>query len=156
MNLVSVPHTIAISRKSLLSYHEIIDFHIFIGYISFRRTIIFQKERKPMTHPILTEDATLSFKDVHASNDLPRILEHAKALANIADVPVFVYVACTGANRKGEIVSFKSSPKELADLKTRPTKRREFYNVRISGHPVLIRPRNGVFDTVTVSFVKID
>ncbi len=108
-----------------------------------------------MNHPILMKDTTLSFKDVHASNDLPRILEHAKALGEIARAHVMVFVSCIGANRKGEIVVFKSTPKELATLEA--TKRREFYKVLMSwGHPLLIRPQNGVFDTVTVKFVKID
>ena len=143
-----------------------IDFRIFIGHISFRQTITFQKGREPLNHPILTKDATLSFKDVGASTDLPRILEHARALASIADVPILVYVTCRGLTRKGEIEYFKHDPKELADLEVRRIKLGEFrsissisdafYNVRISGHPVLIKPDNGVFDTVTVLFGAVD
>ena len=102
-----------------------------------------------MNHPIFREDAKLSFKDVNASNHLPRILKHVKALGMLADTHVLVLVSCKGVSRKGEIVFFKSTPKQLVTLEA--STRGDYYKVLVrSGHPLLIRPDNGVFDTVTV------
>ena len=95
----------------------------------------------------------LTFTNVHASHDLPRLLTSAKEIAQATHSTLKVYASCIGATRKGEIVFMNKKPyEEIRSLDA--TKRREFYLFNIDGEDTLVRPDNATFETVVLSFDK--